>query len=157
MKIRKARIKDYKEINRMLVDLHKYHSDNRPDIFDTKERFFTKKEFKEDLKKCNSYYVAEEDNKILGIVEFTYVKRNKKLYTRINAIYVKEKYRKNKIATNLVEKVIKHSNKKAYKYPDKYENCVELSVYSFNKSALSFYEKMGFKERCRTLEIKKEV
>lgn len=157
MNIRKVKKKDYKEVNKMLVSLHNYHAKNRPDIFSSIEKFYTKKEYKKDIKESNIYYIAEENNDILGIIGFTFIKRNKKLCLKVNTLYVKEEHRNENIATKLMKKVVKLFRKKAKENPEKYKDSIELSVFSFNKNASSFYEKFGFVERYRCLEYKKEA
>lgn len=96
-------------------------------------------EQKKDLKNVNNpfltIYIYKLDDKIIGFVEVS------KIYDRyeIDYVYVLEKYRKNKIGTKLINKVIEDGKK------DNIKN-ITLEVNKNNNPAIELYKKEGFIE-----------
>ena len=84
--------------------------------------------------------VAKGNETILGYV-YGFVQDNGSLYNKkvaqLDALYVKEQYRKNGIAKNLIKEFIKWAEGKEVAY-------VELSVCKDNTNAISLYESEGF-------------
>ena len=153
IKIVRATKKDYREINKMLMKLHKLHVKARPDIFSEISYFYKKKEFKKLLKNNNvKYFVAKKDEKIIGMISLKLDDFNENICPSIGSLYVKKKYRKTKVATELINTV-----KKYYLKEKKNEhNCsdfITLNVFDFNYTAKQFYKNIGFNPRCQILEL----
>lgn len=97
-----------------------------------------KKEFKNNYLKDNPFtkwYIYELNNKIVGFINIDIIYEK----AEIEYIYVVEKWRKNKIATKLLEKAEKDLiNKKV--------STITLEVNVNNFSAIKFYEKKEYKK-----------
>lgn len=97
-----------------------------------------KKEFKNNYLKDNPFtkwYIYELNNKIVGFINIDIIYEK----AEIEYIYVVEKWRKNKIATKLLEKAEKDLiNKKV--------STITLEVNVNNFSAIKFYEKNEYKK-----------
>ena len=117
MQIRRATLTDIDGINKLLYEVHKVHSDNRP-IF---------------------VYVDNDD--ILGYTFCVFIKNNSNSLTDILTLYiddlcVDENARGKKVGTTLYNYVLQFA-KDAGCYN------VTLNVWACNNSALKFYEKCG--------------
>ena len=97
-----------------------------------------KKEFKNNYLKDNPFtkwYIYELNNEIVGFINIDIIYEK----AEIEYIYVVEKWRKNKIATKLLEKAEKDLiNKKV--------STITLEVNVNNFSAFKFYEKNEYKK-----------
>ena len=97
-----------------------------------------KKEFKNDYLKDNPFtkwYIYELNNKIVGFINIDIIYEK----AEIEYIYVVEKWRKNKIATKLLEKAEKDLINKRV-------STITLEVNVNNFSAIKFYEKNEYKK-----------
>lgn len=86
-----------------------------------------------------SWYVAELDNEVVGMVALNQYPYPKKKHSGTIAIMVDENYHSKGIGKKLMEKIISIAD----------ENLMikrlELSVFEENKSAIKLYENFGFK------------
>lgn len=97
-----------------------------------------KKEFKNNYLKDNPFtkwYIYELNNEILGFINIDIIYEK----AEIEYIYVVEKWRKNKIATKLLEKAEKDLINKRV-------STITLEVNVNNFSAIKFYEKNEYKK-----------
>ena len=97
-----------------------------------------KKEFKNNYLKDNPFtkwYIYELNNEIVGFINIDIIYEK----AEIEYIYVVEKWRKNKIATKLLEKAEKDLINKRV-------STITLEVNVNNFSAIKFYEKNEFKK-----------
>lgn len=97
-----------------------------------------KKEFKNNYLKDNPFtkwYIYELNNKIVGFINIDIIYEK----AEIEYIYVVEKWRKNKIATKLLEKAEKDLINKRV-------STITLEVNVNNFSAIKFYEKNEYKK-----------
>ena len=97
-----------------------------------------KKEFKNNYLKDNPFtkwYIYELNNEIVGFINIDIIYEK----AEIEYIYVVEKWRKNKIATKLLEKAEKD-------LINKRESTITLEVNVNNFSAIKFYEKNEYKK-----------
>jgi|Deesub1362A_J573_1020465.scaffolds.fasta_scaffold09171_2 RimJ/RimL family protein N-acetyltransferase len=116
------------------------------------ERDFLKQVLKEIKRKERVFLIASLKNKIVGTCEIRKMK-GKKSHVGEFGISVKKEYRKKGIGKRLLKTAF--SEAKNIKI-----NLLQLSVFSNNKAAISFYKKEGFKECGRipkALKFKNEL
>ena len=150
--VRFARKEDYEAINALRAPVCALHSNGYPALFkpvfakDHQERVLKMMEDPE-----QDVLVAEENGQLLGFAMVEYIKREEtnSIYAvheaRIVEIGVDETSQGKGIGTALIQ---------AVKDAAKVRGCrsVQLDVWEFNKSALRFYEKLGFVTLRRKME-----
>lgn len=150
--IRFARKEDYEAINALRAPVCALHSNGYPALFkpvfakDHQERVLKMMEDPE-----QDVLVAEENGQLLGFAMVEYIKREEtnNIYAvheaHIVEIGVDETSQGKGIDTALIQ---------AVKDAAKVRGCrsVQLDVWEFNKSALRFYEKLGFVTLRRKME-----
>lgn len=150
--VRFARKEDYEAINALRAPVCALHSNGYPALFkpvfakDHQERVLKMMEDPE-----QDVLVAEENGQLLGFVMVEYIKREEtnSIYAvheaHIVEIGVDETSQGKGIGTALIQ---------AVKDAAKVRGCrsVQLDVWEFNKSALRFYEKLGFVTLRRKME-----
>ncbi len=151
--IRYAQEKDFPQVKQLITELTFMHIAMRPDLYKISADVLPYPDFYAEIE-SNLVLVAEVENNIVGVLRY-YKKSinsaNKKAYINRNILYINSlivdvKYRKRKIATQLLT-VLK---KKAIN--DNYD-AIELQVNSKNKSALHFYRKNRFNTKAIRMEI----
>lgn len=152
MEIVEATNKDYNEVNDLLVKLHNFHAKNCPEVFIETDIFFTKKFYNKRLKNGHIYFLAKEGNEVLGIIGINKCSNDFVKILCVNSLYIKEQYRKQGIATKLFDKVKEYFNENCI--GSDWCDCLSLNVSSFNKNAISFYEKLGFKFQSHNMDLK---
>ena len=143
MDIRRAEEKDIPQIEDLLYQVHKVHSDKRPDLFIPGAKKYTTEEIKSILKNDETpVYVAEADGCISGYAFCIYQKHCTKSsnYTSlyIDDLCVSEKSRGQKIGTQLYDFVLDTAKKNGC-------HNLTLNVWACNETAMKFYEKCGLK------------
>ena len=132
MKIRKAALKDAKGIANVLVQSY--------NIKDLKEGINT---FKNEIKKQHHYIIAEENNKIIGVVTWIIHGLPKHQLCELDRIAVLPEYRGKGIAKKLFEVLIKDAKAFYKKHKSKLRK-LYLLTHADNIRAHKFYEKLGF-------------
>ncbi len=145
LKIRRAEESDIPEIDKLLYEVHKVHSDARPDIFKKGAKKYTDDELKKIL--CDDktpVFVAEKGGNILGYVFCIFVQHiNNNNMTDIKTLYiddlcVDENLRGEHVGKTLYEYVLGFAkNSGCYN--------VTLNVWADNTGAVKFYEKLGLR------------
>ena len=143
--IRRAVDADIPALDKLLYQVHKVHSDVRPDIFKAGAKKYTDEELKVLLADDHTpVFVAENDGKMLGYA-FCIHKQflNDNSMTDIKTLYiddlcVDESSRGLHIGQQLYAYVIDYARAAGY-----YN--VTLNVWADNKPALHFYEKIGLR------------
>lgn len=143
MLIRNAEKKDIPQIDELLFQVNKVHSDGRPDIF----KPGTKKYSDEELEKIISdsltpVFVADDgEGNILGYAFCIFEKAHSGAMQDIKTLYIDDlcvdkNCRGKKIGTTLYEYVLDFAKK---------SGCynVTLNVWALNENARKFYEKCG--------------
>ena len=133
MKIRKATKKDAKGIANVLVQSY--------NIRDLKEGINV---FKNEIKKNHNYIVAEEKEKIVGIVTWLMHGLPKHQLCELDRIAVLPDYRGKGFARQLFNALIKDA-KSIYKKNKSRLRKLYLLTHADNTRAHKFYEKLGFK------------
>ena len=139
-----------KECDNLLTELimseRKYDKNVRDDY--SVNDYFTKIYDKD----YNVLICALSDNNVVGFI-YGFLKYEKGILVNesvgfIDALYVKEKYRKQGIATHLIEEFYKWCDSKEIKF-------IEIGSYVNNEAAYNFYKKLGFE--VVTYYMKKEI
>lgn len=142
MQIRKATLTDIDGINKLLYEVHKVHSDKRPDLFKVGSKKYTNEELAKIIVDDNRpIFVYVDNDDILGYAFCVFIKNNSNSLTDILTLYiddlcVDENARGKKVGTSLYNYVLQFA-KEAGCYN------VTLNVWACNNSALKFYEKCG--------------
>lgn len=142
MQIRRATLTDIDGINKLLYEVHKVHSDKRPDLFKVGSKKYTNEELAKIIVDDNRpIFVYVDNDDILGYAFCVFIKNNSNSLTDILTLYiddlcVDENARGKKVGTSLYNYVLQFA-KDAGCYN------VTLNVWACNNSALKFYEKRG--------------
>lgn len=142
MQIRRATLTDIDGINKLLYEVHKIHSDKRPDLFKVGSKKYTNEELAKIIVDDNRpIFVYVDNDDILGYAFCVFIKNNSNSLTDILTLYiddlcVDENARGKKVGTSLYNYVLQFA-KDAGCYN------VTLNVWACNNSALKFYEKCG--------------
>jgi len=133
MKFRKATLEDAKGIAKVLVESY--------NITDLKEGINV---FKTETKKFHNYIVAEDSNKIVGIVTWIVHGLPKHQLCELDRIAVLPQYRGTGIAKKLFDALIKDAKTYFKKNKSKLRK-LYLLTHADNVRAHKFYERLGFK------------
>ena len=133
MKIRKAALKDAKGIANVLMQSY--------NIKDLKEGIDT---FKNEIKKQHHYIIAEENNKIIGVVTWIIHGLPKHQLAELDRIAVLPEYRGKSISQKIFQSLIKDA-KSFYKKNKSRLRKLYLLTHADNIRAHKFYGKLGFK------------
>lgn len=142
IKIRFAAADDLKDIDRLLYQVHKVHSDARPDLFKAGAKKYSDEEILSILKDpLYKVFVAESENKVCGYVFCIIKEQESESLCHIKTLYiddlcVDENVRGKHIGSLLYEHVIDYAKQNGF-----YN--VTLNVYASNPKALEFYKKIG--------------
>lgn len=142
MQIRRATLTDIDGINKLLYEVHKVHSDKRPDLFKVGFKKYTNEELAKIIVDDNRpIFVYVDNDDILGYTFCVFIKNNSNSLTDILTLYiddlcVDENARGKKVGTTLYNYVLQFA-KDAGCYN------VTLNIWACNNSALKFYEKCG--------------
>lgn len=156
--IKKAKKEDIFQVIKLQSSLIRFHKKTSPkseDLYGKKSKLASpifKKFVQKHLQSKNSLILIAYDNKKPIGYCFSFVKENIpiykiKKYGYISDIYVGKKYRGKFLGKMLIDITKKFFKKKKIKF-------IELSVRSFNKEAIRFYQKYSFKEYSKTMRIR---
>lgn len=143
MNIRRAENKDIPQLDKLLFQVNKVHSDARPDLFKPGAKKYTDEELKAILANDGTpvFAAVDENENILGYAFCVFesahssaMQNRKTLY--IDDLCVDEVCRGQHVGTKLYEYVLDFAKR---------EGCynVTLNVWALNESARKFYEKCG--------------
>ncbi len=140
--IRKADLKDIPTIDKLLLEVHKVHSDARPDLFKVGARKYTDEQLKEIITNDKTPVFVADDGTVVGYafcIHKQFISDNnmtdiKTLY--IDDLCVDENCRGKHVGTKLYEYVLNYAKE------NNYYN-VTLNVWAANTNALAFYQKIG--------------
>lgn len=143
--IRSAELRDIPALGRLLYEVHKVHSDVRPDLFKAGTRKYTDGQLEEILQSGERpVFVAEQDGQVVGYA-FCIPKQfvGDRSMTDVRTLYiddlcVDEAARGKHIGTKLYGFVLDFAKRRGY-----YN--VTLNVWADNKAAVKFYEKIGLR------------
>lgn len=152
--IRNATINDYKELYLIYEELDEFHRINYPELFVKPHNYARAEEYLcEVINDDNKVlFVAEFKSKVIGFAECFIIKASnfslikEREWVQLDNIVVRRDYQSNHIGTLLFNKVVEWTK-------DKGINRIELKVYLFNTSAISFYLNKGFEDLNRTMYL----
>ena len=143
--IRSAELRDIPALGRLLYEVHKVHSDVRPDLFKAGARKYTDEQLEEILQSGERpVFVAEQDGQVVGYafcIPKQFVGDRSMIDVRtlyIDDLCVDEAARGKHIGTKLYGFVLDFAKRQGY-----YN--VTLNVWADNKAAVKFYEKIGLR------------
>lgn len=143
IEIRNAEEKDIPRITELLIQVHKVHSDKRPDLFRRGSKKYDEEELKQIISDSNRpiFVGVDENDKVLGYVFCNFRHFGDKSLEDYDSVYVDdfcvdEKYRKKGVGTALYDYVVKFAKKKGC-------HNLTLNVWSPNEDAVIFYSRMG--------------
>ena len=149
--IRTPKIQDYDRFSNIMDQVQKLHVDWRPDVYKPASPLITREMF-EQILKSDSWYVAEADGTVAGVLEL--IHRHVKSPAQvtkdilfISTMAVDEKYRGKGIGHQFFEKVKQIREEKSY-------DTIELQVNAKNKMAYEMYQNYGFTEKSINMELK---
>lgn len=145
MIIRRAVESDIPVIDKLLFQVHKIHSDIRPDLFNKGTKKYTDEELKSIIAdELTPVFVAEKDGMVSGYAFCIHQQHiNDNNLTDIRTLYiddlcVDEASRGMHVGRALYDHVISYARENGY-----YN--VTLNVWAGNDSAMRFYESVGLK------------
>ena len=143
MKIRFATCEDVPGVLQLLQQVGRVHHDGRPDLFRENAQKYGASQVLHKIENTKEpLFVAVEDEKVLGYafcqekttaLDPVFCDRTE-LY--IDDLCVDENHRRQGIAKALYEEVLRYAKAKHYHH-------ITLNVWSFNESALKFYQSCG--------------
>ena len=143
--IRRAAESDIPVIDKLLYQVHKIHSDIRPDLFNKGTKKYTDEELRSIIAdELTPVFVAEKDGMVLGYAFCIHQQHiNNNNLTDIRTLYiddlcVDEASRGMHVGRALYDHVISYARENGY-----YN--VTLNVWAGNDSAMRFYESVGLK------------
>ena len=144
IKIRKAKIEDFKEIQRLNYLLFKKEFDEYEHTLNIKWPYTKKaKEYFRDSIKNSCTLVYEEDNKIVGYMIGRLRKkpahRNNIVFVELDNMYIEKEYRGRGVGKKMVKMLEKWAEKKG-------ANKLKVGAFVGNDGGMKFYKKLGFKE-----------
>ncbi len=148
--IRNAQMKDYPSVVHILNQVQELHINWRPDIYKPNNTLLAKNTFAE-LVKGDTFYVAEKDGKVIGILELLFRHIETPAHVTRNIVFidtmaVDAPYRGMGVGHLFFEKV------KQIKV-EKNLDGIELQVNAKNKAAWEMYRKYGFTEKSINMEL----
>lgn len=151
MEIRRAENGDIPRITELLYQVHKVHSDKRPDLFRRGAKKYTEDELREIIADDERpVFVALLDREVAGYAFCVFHRHGGGSLEDFTTLYiddlcVDEKSRKSHIGSALYQYVLDFAKKSGC-------HNLTLNVWECNPSAMNFYRKMGLSVQKTTLE-----
>ena len=144
--IRNATTKDYEALCELFDEIDSLHRDNLPHLFQKPCGLAREQDYYSGLLADENvgFFVAEADEKLVGFVHAIvrdtppipiFVPRR---YAIVDSIVVKSGFQNLGIGRILMDKMHEWVIEKGAR-------SIELNVYEFNQTAISFYERLGYK------------
>lgn len=148
--IRLAKETDYEAVMKIMSQVQEMHVQWRPDIYKYNDKLFTREIFS-DIVKGNTFFVAESNKKVVGVLEITFRHIESPAHVTRDVIFIDtmaidEAYRGNGIGHQMFEFL------KAMK-TEKNMDGIELQVNARNVAAHEMYKKCGFTEKSINMEL----
>lgn len=152
IRVREATINDYEALCEIYSELDTLHRENHPELFKKPDDYARAREYIDEIieGQDRALFVAIMDSIVVGFAECYILKSSsfpvikKREWVQLDGIAVRKEFQKNRIGSLLLKKVVEWAESRDI-------NRIELKVYSFNRNAVEFYLKQGFKELSKTL------
>ena len=149
MKIRNMTLDDYKEVDRLMAQVHKIHVEGRPDLYVDVDHIYSMEQFREMVENEDMIsVVAEIDETVVGICFVSLRARTcmvKRRTAYMDDLCVDDSYRGKGIGKQLYLYVKERAKEMGAERLD-------LMVWDFNENARKFYESMGMKPQRYIME-----
>lgn len=150
IQIRLAKKEDYESVKKIMSQVQDMHVEWRPDIYKHNDNLIPQEVF-EKIIENDTFYVAESDNSVVGILEITYRHIESPSHMTRDVIFVDtmaidEKYRRLGIGHKMFDFL------KQLKV-EKNLDGIELQVNARNSVAYEMYKKYGFTEKSINMEL----
>lgn len=152
--IRKATGKDFAELLDLMMENMKHHIRLSKLSWESLEKIKKEqaKELRKDLDSTKTtILVYENEEKILGYVTLSLLKKSPYLKPKVRGsiddLFVSQKFRRKGIGRDLINSAISLLKSKGVRD-------ISISVVSRNKDAISAYEKFGFKEDIKKMNLR---
>lgn len=143
--IRRASLKDIPYLTKLLLEVHRVHSDVRPDLFKRGAKKYSEEELTSMITtEIDPIFVAVAFDRVIGYAFCIHkeVKKHNSLQDLrtlyIDDLCVDEEFRGEHIGKMLYEYVLAYAKEKNY-----YN--VTLNVWAYNINAVKFYERIGMR------------
>ena len=138
--LRKSNLSDYQIVDEMLCKLHKYHVENKPEVYKDIVYFFSKGEFEKILEENNNFFILSiYDGVVVGLIWYRKAEKGNKFEKNrnqlwIDGLYVDERYRNKGIAKRLLSKVMDIARNDGI-------DSIESMVWDFNEASKKLFSK----------------
>jgi len=138
--LRKSNLSDYEIVDEMLCRLHKYHVENKPEVYKDIDYFFSKGEFEKVLEENNNFFILSIlDGVVLGLIWYRRAEKGNKFEKNrtqlwIDGLYVDERYRNKGIAKRLLGEVMDIAKNDGI-------DSIESMVWDFNEASKKLFAK----------------
>ena len=138
--LRKSNLSDYEIVDEMLCRLHKYHVENKPEVYKDIDYFFSKGEFEKILEENNnSFILSILDGVVVGLIWYRKAEKGNKFEKNrtqlwIDGLYVGERYRNKGIAKRLLSEVMDIAKNDSI-------DSIESMVWDFNEASKKLFGK----------------
>ena len=142
MQIREMKLEDYKEVDRLMAQVHGLHVQGRPDLFIDVEHIYSMEDYIKMVENDDMITVlAEEDGAVVGICIVSMRSKTgmvKRRTAYMEDLCVDESCRGKGVGKKLFTYV-------KCKAKEMGAERLDLMVWAFNENALKFYKEMGMK------------
>lgn len=150
IQIRTATLSDYESVIKIISQVQDMHVEWRPDIYKYNDNLIAKEEF-EKIVESNTFFVAENDNNIVGVLEVVFRHIESPAHVTRDIIFidtmaVADGYRGLGVGHKMFEFL------KSMKI-EKNMDGIELQVNAKNSAAYEMYTKYGFTEKSINMEL----
>lgn len=138
--LRKSNLSDYEIVDKMLCKLHKYHAENKPEVYKDIDYFFSKGEFEKILEENNNFFILSMlYGIVVGLIWYRKAEKGNKFEKNrtqlwIDGLYVDERYRNKGIADRLLGEVIDIAKNDGI-------DSIESMVWDFNEASKKLFAK----------------
>ena len=148
--IRNAKSDDYTAAEAIMKQVQKMHIDWRPDIYKDSETVLPLELYEHAVKE-ETFYVAEYDGKVAGIlfIQYRHIESPNQVTRNIifvDSMAVEEKYRGKGIGHAFFDFLGELRDQRGY-------DGIELQVNARNKAAYQFYSNYGFTDKSINMEL----
>lgn len=153
--IREAIKSDFINIKAMVIEVHKLHVENRPDVYLDIDKPLDERDFYELVNSNYRKVFVVEDTITRELLAYSIVRiilnDNSKILVHKKVVFidefcVKSNFRRQGIGKMLFNYIVKYSEKEG-------ASSLQLAVWEFNREAIIFYDSLGMMTSNRKMEL----